>query len=29
MTLEFWAGTVAGFGGCLVLWWVVDRHRRR
>ena len=22
------AGTLAGFGACLILWWVVDRHRR-
>jgi hypothetical protein len=29
MTLEFWAGLLAGFGACVTLWWVVDRHRRR
>ena len=28
MTLEFWGGALAGFGACLILWWVVDRHRR-
>ena len=22
-------GLIAGFGVCLILWWVADRHRRR
>jgi len=29
MIADFWAGSLAGFGACLVLWWAVDRHRRR
>jgi hypothetical protein len=28
VTLEFWAGRLAGFGACLILSWVIDRHRR-
>jgi hypothetical protein len=27
-TFEFRAGAIAGFGACLILWWVADRHRR-
>lgn len=29
VSLEFWAGAMARFGTCLVLWWVVERQRRR
>lgn len=29
LTADFWGGALAGFGACLILWWVVDRHRRR
>jgi hypothetical protein len=28
MTLEFWAGTLVGFGACLTLCWLADRLRR-
>jgi hypothetical protein len=26
MTGDWWFGLIAGFGVCLILWWVVDRH---
>jgi hypothetical protein len=26
---DWWFGLIAGFGVCLILWWVADRHRRR
>jgi hypothetical protein len=29
MTGDWWFGLIAGFGVCLILWWVVDRHSRR
>ena len=29
MTLDFWAGTIAGFGAAMILGWVIDRHRGR
>ena len=29
MTGDWWFGLITGVGICLILWWVVDRHRRR
>ena len=29
MTGDWWFGLLTGFGVCLILWWVVDRQRRR
>ena len=29
MTGDWWFGLITGMGLCLILWWVVDRHRRR
>ena len=26
---DWWFGLITGVGICLILWWVVDRHRRR
>ena len=28
MTGDWWFGLITGMGICLILWWVVDRHRR-
>ena len=24
---DWWFGLITGVGICLILWWVVDRHR--
>lgn len=29
MTADRWFGLITGFRACQIVWWVVDRHRRR